>query len=156
MYGFVHQKFLNILKVVSEYTSSADQTSLLKFYNALCKSKMNYASHIYSSASKSTLHFLHLVHNQALRICTCDYRTSPIEKIIVISGERSLDHYRNQFSIYFILKSSLTENSSNLILTNYGLQKQYLRKPRLSTPLHIRMDEILVEFELKDIKIHNI
>ena len=150
------QKSINILIVVLGYTWGADQTSLLKLYNALCKSKLNYACQIYSSASKSTLRSLDVVHNQALRICTGAYRTSPIESLMVISGERPLDYYRKQLSINFILKSrGFPYSSSHQILSNYGLQRQYQRRPRSSTPLHIRMDDILVESELKDIKIHN-
>ena len=111
---------------------------------------------IYSSGSKSTLRSLDVVHNQALRICTGAYRTSPIESLMVISGERPLDYYRKQLSINFILKSrSFPYSSSHQILSNYGLQEQYLRRPRFSTPLHIRMDEILLELQIKNVKIHN-
>ena len=72
------QKSINILKVVSWYTWGANQTSLLKLYNALCESKINYACQIYYSASKSTLRSLDIVHNQALRICTGGFRGEAI------------------------------------------------------------------------------
>ena len=114
---------------------NADQTSLLKLYNAICKSKMNYVCQVYSSASKSTLNSLDVVHSQALRICTSHYRISAIESTMVITGERQLEYYRNQLSINFILKSiSFSYCSSHQILMNYGFQEQYLHKSRLSTP----------------------
>ena len=84
---------MNILKVVLGYTWGTNQTSLLKLYNALCKSKINYACQIYCSASKSTLRSLDVVHNQALRICTGAQKTSPIKSMMVISWEKPLDYY---------------------------------------------------------------
>ena len=61
---------INILKVVSGYNWGADQITLLKLYNSLCKSILNYTYQIYSSASNSNLKMLDVVHNQALHICT--------------------------------------------------------------------------------------
>ena len=95
---------MNIIKFVSGYTWGADQTSLFNLYNALCKSKINYTCQIYSLASKSTLRSLDEVHNQALRICTDAYKTSPIKSMMDISWEKPLDYYRNELSINFILK----------------------------------------------------
>ena len=46
-------------------------------------------------------------------------------------------------------------SSSHQILTNYGLQEQFLCSLKSSTPLHIRMDRIILESDLKVIRIHN-
>ena len=95
------QKSMNILKVITGYII---ETSLLKLYNAICKSKIYYACQIYSFASKSTLCSLDVVHNQAFKAYTGAYKTSPIESMMVIFGERPLDYYRNQQTRFYDLK----------------------------------------------------
>ena len=102
------QKSMNILKVVSGYTWGADQTSLLKLYNALCKSKLNYACQIYSSASKSTLRSLDVVHNKALGICTGAYRTSPVESLYIDSGFPPLSIRREELGLRYVLSFDIT------------------------------------------------
>ena len=49
------KKSLNLLKVISGFDWSADKKSLLRIYDALCRSKLEYGCQIYSSASKSKL-----------------------------------------------------------------------------------------------------
>ena len=41
---------MNILKVVSGFSWGADKKSLLKLYNSLCQSKLDYGCQFYSSA----------------------------------------------------------------------------------------------------------
>ena len=49
------QKSLNILKVLSRTEWSADQTTLLKLYRSLVRSKLDYCCIVYGSASKTAL-----------------------------------------------------------------------------------------------------
>ena len=112
----------------------------------------------YTLLSQNILYVLYMqCIYQALRICAGACKTSLIESMIVISGEKPLNNYRNQLSINFILKSrSFPHNSSHQILTNYGLQVQNFCRPRSSILLHIRMDGIMVESKLEEIKTHNV
>ena len=75
------RKSLDILKVVSGFDWGADKKSLLRLYNALCRSKLDYGCQIYSSACKTKLKELDVIHNMGLRICSGAFRTSPIESI---------------------------------------------------------------------------
>ena len=77
---------LNILKVVSGFNWGADRTCLLRMYQALCLSKIDYGCQVYGSACQTTLQKLDVVHNTALRICTGAYRTSPVGSLYVDSG----------------------------------------------------------------------
>ena len=56
------KKSLNLLKVISRLDWGADKKSLLRIYDALCRSKLDYGCQIYS-ASKSNLVALNVVHN---------------------------------------------------------------------------------------------
>ncbi|MGL5407107.1 MAG: RNA-directed DNA polymerase, partial [Propionibacteriaceae bacterium] len=65
---------LNILKVVSNFNWGADRITLLRMYQVLCLSKIDYGCQVYGCACKTTLQKLDVVHNMALRICTGAYR----------------------------------------------------------------------------------
>ena len=54
------KKSLNILKVISAHNWGADRKSLLRLYNSLCRSKLDYGCQIYSSACKTKLNQLKL------------------------------------------------------------------------------------------------
>ena len=70
------QKSLNILKVLSRTEWGADQTTLLKLYRSLVRSKLDYGCIVYGSASKVALAKLDPVHNQGLRLSLGAFRSS--------------------------------------------------------------------------------
>lgn len=74
---------INILKVVSGFSWGADKKSLLRLYDSLCRSKLDYGCQFYSSACKTKLNELDIVHNMGLRICSGAFKTSPIESIYI-------------------------------------------------------------------------
>ncbi|GFW99209.1 putative RNA-directed DNA polymerase from transposon X-element [Trichonephila clavipes] len=90
-------KALNILKVLANTLWGADQTSLLRLYRALIRSKLDYGSVVYSSACKSLLKILDPVHHQALRLCLGAFRTSPVESLYAEAYEPPLDLRRNLY-----------------------------------------------------------
>ena len=59
-------KALNILRVVYGVSYGAYRKTLLRLYWAICKSKLDYGSQVYSSARTSTLKKLDPVHNEGL------------------------------------------------------------------------------------------
>ena len=61
---------LNILKVVSGFNWGADRTCLLRIYQDLCLSRIDYGCQVCGFACQTTLEKLDIVHNTALRICT--------------------------------------------------------------------------------------
>lgn len=71
---------LNILKCLSHNNWGADRNLLLLTYKAIIRSKIDYGAIIYNSA-KSCIKKLDIIHNQALRICTGCFRTTPIGSI---------------------------------------------------------------------------
>ena len=129
---------LNILKVVSNFNWGADRTTLLRMYQALCLSKIEYGCQVYGSACKTTLQKLDIVHNMALRICTGAYRTSPVESLYVDSGIPPLFIRREELGLRYmsrVLTSKLNPN--------YKYVKQPTdrapNRPRLPKPLEVRL-----------------
>ncbi|GBN92792.1 hypothetical protein AVEN_265617-1 [Araneus ventricosus] len=73
------EKSLNILKVLSNISWGADRTSLLRIYQTIILSRIDYGCMVYESARPSALRRLDTIHHSALRICCGAFRTSPVE-----------------------------------------------------------------------------
>ena len=127
---------MNILKVVSGFSLGADKKSLLRLYDSLCRSKLEYGCQIYSSACKTKLRELDVVHNMGLRICTGAFRTSPVESLYVDSNELPLDLRREELGLRYItrLKSS-PKNPTFKVFSDCNSQKFGTRS---SKPFQIR------------------
>ena len=132
---------LNILKVVSGFNWGADKNTLLRLYNAMCRSKLDYGCQVYSSASKTKLKELDVVHNMGLRICTGAFRTSPVESLYVDSHQMPLDLRRQELGLRYTMRlKSSRENPTYEILAQCDSSR--FRK-KSSVPFQIRqLDEL--------------
>ena len=149
------KKSLNILKVVSSFDWGADRKSLLKLYNSLCRSKLEYACQIYSSACKSRLKELDVIHNLGIRICTGAFRTSPVESIYVDAGELPLDLRREELGLRYIQRMKTNRsNPSFKVLANSNSER--FDKPRASKPFQVRINEEVNDDTCKTQKIQKV
>ncbi|GFW61727.1 uncharacterized protein TNCV_3706621 [Trichonephila clavipes] len=73
----------NIVKWCCQTPLGADITSLLRVYQAIVLSRIDYGCVAYGSACNSTLQKLDPVHHMALRICSGAFRTSPVQSLYV-------------------------------------------------------------------------
>ena len=134
------KKSLDILKVVSRFDWGADKRSLLRLYNALSRSKLDYGCQIYSSACKSKLRELDIVHNMGLRICSGAFRTSPVESIYVDTHQLPLDLRREELGLRYVVRvKSCMENPSNKLIG----QTLSINYKANSKPFQVRLKEQL-------------
>ena len=136
------KKSLNILKVVSGFDWGADKKSLLRLYDALCRSKLDYGCQIYSSACKTRLKDLDVVHNMGLKICSGAFRTSPIESVYVDTHELPLDLRREELGLRFAarIKSSPDSTSNKILNQTPSVRPTYKAN---SKPFQVRLKEQL-------------
>lgn len=148
------KKSLNILKVVSSYNWGADRKSLLKLYDSLCQSKLDYGCQIYSSACKTKLNELNILHNIGLRICSGAFRTTPVESIYVDTDHLPLDLRRQELGLRYImkLKSDVKNNPAANILTQCNVNKYGTRNS--SKPFQIRILEEVHDKSIIEQKIY--
>ena len=92
-------KAMKIIKCMLSQSWGADRTSLLRIYNALIKSKLDYGCQFYNSASKSILNKLNSIHHLAICLATEAFRTSPIPSLYAESGEPPLSARRDKLSL---------------------------------------------------------
>ncbi|GFW07171.1 RNase H domain-containing protein [Trichonephila clavipes] len=85
------EKSLNLLKVLSNTSWGADRTSLLRVYQAIVLSCIDYGCVVYGAACNSTLKKRDPVHHMALRICSGAFRTSPVQSLYVTCNQLPLD-----------------------------------------------------------------
>lgn len=133
-------KSLQLLKTVSHYNWGADRATLTKLYRSLVRSRLDYGSQVYGSASKVLLQCLDPLHNEGLRIVSGAFRSSPVSSLYVELNEPSLEHRRLRlmYSYYFSIVArpahvSYTQTTSNSYVNIYN------RRPRSSKPLYVRI-----------------
>merc|ERR1712002_242982 len=117
---------LNLLKIVSAINYGPDRRTLLRLYWAICKSKLDYGSQIYSGAGVTALEKLNTVHNEALRVCTGAFRSSPQTSLEVEAGSAPLDLQRDEICLRYLLRlESLPEYRKNLNVLDTQYDPKY-------------------------------
>ena len=102
---------LSILKCLSRTSWGGDRIMLLRLYRSLIRSKLDYASFIYWTASNNILKKLDPVHNSAIRLCIGAFKSSPIQSLYAESGEMSLAHRRTQLALQYYARVGQTPMS---------------------------------------------
>ena len=103
-------KAIDILKCLARTKWGSDKTMLLRLYRSLIRSKLDYASIIYQSASNNIIKRLDPIHNLAIRICIGAFKSSPVISLYSESGEPSLYYRRQQLSLQYYTRSSQDPN----------------------------------------------
>ena len=84
-------KILQLLRIVANTDWGVDCLSLLKLYQSLIRSKLDYGCFIYGMARKSYLKILDPIHHTGLRLALVAFKTSPIESLYVKAHEAPLN-----------------------------------------------------------------
>ncbi|GFU13065.1 uncharacterized protein TNCV_1444991 [Trichonephila clavipes] len=96
------ERSLNILNVLSNTLWGADRISLLRVYQALILSRLDYGCVVYGSARASVLKRLDTIHHSALKIFSGAFRTSPVTSLYVVCHLPPLEPRRRQSSANFL------------------------------------------------------
>ena len=92
---------LNLLKMIAGSDWGADRQSLLMVYKALIRSKIDYGSIVYDSATDAVLQCLNVFQNKCLRVCLGALCCTRIERMEVESGVPPLRLRRYQLTLQF-------------------------------------------------------
>ena len=151
------QKSLNILKVFSRTEWGADQTTLLKLYRSLVRSKLDYGCIFYGSASKTALAKLDPVHNQSLRLSLGAFFSSPVES--VKAHAPPLEIRREKLALQYILKLKANPgNPAYNVVFNPKYQILYADKESATDSFAINCKKLLkkAKIDIGEIAINNI
>uniref|UniRef100_A0A3B5QMN0 Reverse transcriptase domain-containing protein n=1 Tax=Xiphophorus maculatus TaxID=8083 RepID=A0A3B5QMN0_XIPMA len=115
-----YKKVINLLKAVAGNNWGADRQSLLSIYRALMRSIIDYGSIIYGAAAKTSLQKIDRLQCRALRICTGAAKTTPINALLIETGETPLEMRRIKLALayWMKIKSNKDDNVNSIILQN--------------------------------------
>ncbi|GBM67535.1 putative RNA-directed DNA polymerase from transposon X-element [Araneus ventricosus] len=148
------ERSLNILKVLSKASWGADRTSLLRIYQAVILSRIDYGCMVYGSARFTVLRRLDTIHHSALRICTGAFRTSPVESLYIISHQLPLDSKRQKISaLYSFRAQSVRNHPINRLSLPAGLLRLFAARPSHILPLCERTKMLLHDSDLNNVSV---
>ncbi|GBM82332.1 hypothetical protein AVEN_54767-1 [Araneus ventricosus] len=120
------ERSLNILKVLSRTSWGADRTSLLRIYQAVILSSIDYGCMVYGSVRPTVLRHLDTIHHSALRISSGAFRTSPVESLYVICHQIPLHLRRQKISaLYFFRAQSVPRHPISQLTLPAFLHRLY-------------------------------
>lgn len=95
-------KRMNLLKTLAHHKWGADRETLLKLYNAIIRSRLDYGSIVFRNAKPSYLKILDPIQNTAIRIATGALRTSPTVSLQREANQVPLNLRRTQLSLNYL------------------------------------------------------
>ncbi|GBL91053.1 hypothetical protein AVEN_184435-1 [Araneus ventricosus] len=143
------ERSLNILKVLSKTSWGADRTSLLRIYQVVILSRIDYGCMVYGSARATVLRRLDTIHHSALRICSRAFRTSPLESLYVICNQLPLHLRRQKISdLYFFRAQSVRKHPISQLTLPVSLHRLYAARPSHILPFCERAKLLLHDSDL--------
>ncbi|GFV99622.1 putative RNA-directed DNA polymerase from transposon X-element [Trichonephila clavipes] len=148
------EKSLNLLKVLSNTSWEADRTSLLRVYQAIVLSRIDYGCVVYGSACNSILKKLEPVHNMALRICSGAFRTSPVQSLYVNCNQLPLDLRLRKLCLAYYFKILFVPSHplQNVYMIT-SMKRLYDARPSNIRPFMDRMKLLVSELDLPNVNI---
>ncbi|GFX09406.1 putative RNA-directed DNA polymerase from transposon X-element [Trichonephila clavipes] len=148
------ERSLNILKVLSNTLWGADRVSLLRVYQALILSRLDYGCVVYGSAHASVLKRLDTIHHSAPRICSGAFRTSPVISLYVVCHQPPLELRQRQLCAnYFIRAMSVPSHPLKPFALAIGLNRLYEARSFNIKPFSERAKAVLNDAHLNNINI---
>lgn len=144
-------RVLALLRSLSSPTWGADQWVLLQAYRLLLRPKLDYGCIVYGSASDAALRPLDVVVNDAMRICTGAFRSSPVSSLHVLCNEPPLSVRRVDLCLRYYFKSKChLMNPAYSCVVNRRLELFFESRPRsrVHPPLILRIKSALVRLSL--------
>ncbi|GFW85112.1 RNase H domain-containing protein [Trichonephila clavipes] len=140
---------VRFLGVLSTTTWEADRTSLLRVYQSIVLSRMDYGCAIYEYVCNSALKKLEPVHHMALRICSGAFRTSPVQSLYVNCNQLPLDLQRRKLSLayYFKILSVPSHPLQNVYMST-SMKRLYDARPSNIRSFMDRMKLLVSELDL--------
>lgn len=141
-------KVINFLRSVATHHWGADQTILIRLYRSFLRSIIDYGFIVYGNTSKQTLLPIFSTAQEALRIATGAFKTTPVCSLYILANEVPLPLRFNMLSLrYFFLLRSQLRNSTNDILSNTS-DKLLFEHKKITPPFAIRVEDMLNRYTL--------
>ena len=112
------------------------------------RSKIDYGAFIYQSASTTLLKTLESVSNEAMRIATGAFRSSPAESLRVLVNEMSLEDRRSYLVLRYYYRIRGTPSNPAFNMITDSTDELLFRNTRTSPPLSIQVNQMLQKYNI--------
>ena len=144
------RKGRNILKMVANKSWEADTNTLIKIYRTLIRSRIDYGSIAYNSATPYILKPLDSIHNAAIRIALGAFRTSPIDSILCQAAEPALSYRRAYLSLSYATTIAVNpQNPTKKNVFSDRYKEIYNSKIRSRPAFYERINRYQQEFQIE-------
>lgn len=137
---------LNILKALGHYKWGAHRDSLLKVYQTLVKSKIDYGSIFYGLAKKTYLKPIEAIQNTAIRIATGAFRTSPSDSLQAESSQMPLHQRRKLLTLNYL--TNLATNPTIPVFKDIFYNSENTLSVHTYSSLHTHIRDYLLNSNL--------
>jgi ribonuclease HI len=146
-------KKLGLLRSITCSEWGADQYCSLKIYRMLIRSKLDYGAIVYGSACKTELQKLNTIANDALRIATGAFKSTPIDSLHAATHETPLDLRREEAALRYYYKIRCYINNPAFTSVVDVRSRLLFRNKNLTPPFAIRIQEMKLEMNIQQINI---
>ena len=151
------RKDINLMKLLASPKWRLSKTDLITIFNSICMSKIDYGDFIYSSQNSPELKKLQRVQNEGLRCATGLFRTTKIDSILKISGQKDLEFSRKIHMANYFSKIKCVPKHPNLAdFKCQRLKKTFEKSKSILKPTYLIAKSVLdewnvnLEFHLKN------
>ena len=92
---------MNLLRIVTSQSWGAGMEIGMPLYRAIIRSKIGYRSIVYGVANTATLKSLEMVANEAMRITSGAFKTTPVSSMQVMNSEPPLELRRTELLLKY-------------------------------------------------------
>jgi len=138
---------LKLLRSLSHTDWGSDRATIMRLYRALVRSKLDYGSIIYASASDSVIRSLDPIQNAAMRIASGAFKSSPVASLCAELAEPPLYIRRMKLTLQYYSRIQLIPQSP----TNLCVHRTPLSDATCGT-FASRVHEAMAILDIADLK----
>ena len=99
------KKLINLMKTISAHQWGCHPSTLLTIFKGLLRPSIEWDSLLYAQADKKFLNKLNIIQNDALRIITGCFKTTPLNVLHHMAGVEPLEDRRNFATVKYLAKN---------------------------------------------------
>ena len=137
-------KDLNLMKSLTATQWGANQETLMKLYRVVMRPKIDYGSIVYGAASGEKLQLVETIQNEALRVSSAAFKSTPVANLQILLNEPSLELRRQEMLLryFFKLKSHL-QNPAYPCIINSQLELFFRSRNYDTSPVVMRVQRAI-------------
>ena len=120
----------------------ADQDILIRTYRLIIRPKIDYGCVVYGSSNAQQLKSIDVIANEAMRISTRSFKTTPIDTLHILTNEPPLQYRRELLLRTFFKSKCCLNNPAYSCIVNRRLE-EFFTSRRLHSPVVLRIVEVL-------------